>query len=120
MSGIGNKPSFASFSATRRSLPFANQRLSTSTTGPVIRRRYTDSDLSQVEPIPIAEAGHKPTDHVTSGTATSPEVNKNKKKKKKKGNVEGENPDDSQASSSRHFYSFTSHIPSVRSYFSKA
>ncbi|KAF3308683.1 hypothetical protein TWF173_000806 [Orbilia oligospora] len=118
MSGIGNKPSFASFSAMRRSLPFAPQRLSTSTStnGTVVRRRYTDSDLSQVEPIPITEAGHQPTNHVTSGTATPPKVDKHKKRE----DVEGANPDDSQASSSRHFYSFTSHIPSVRSYFSKA
>ncbi|KAK6509584.1 hypothetical protein TWF481_004322 [Arthrobotrys musiformis] len=106
----------------RRSLPFAPQRLSTSTStnGAVIRRRYTDSDLSQVEPVPIAEAGNQPTNHVTSGTATPPKVDAIGKHKKGKEVVEEANPDDSQASNSRHFYSFTSHIPSVRSYFSKA
>ncbi|KAK6363359.1 hypothetical protein TWF730_000793 [Orbilia blumenaviensis] len=103
----------------RRSLPFAPQRLSTSTStnGTVIRRRYTESDLSLVEPVPITEAGHQPTNHVTSGTATPPKVGKQKKGKEV---VEGTSQDDSQTSSNPHFYSFTSHIPSVRSYFSKA
>ncbi|KAF3910060.1 hypothetical protein ABW21_db0208060 [Orbilia brochopaga] len=73
LSGIGNKPSFSSFSVVRRSLP--NERPSTSTattTGTTVRRRHTESDLSLVEPVPMTEA--KSNDHVTSGVAMSPKV----------------------------------------------
>ncbi|EPS44271.1 hypothetical protein H072_1715 [Dactylellina haptotyla CBS 200.50] len=119
MSGLGGKPSFASFSAIRRSLP--TQRPSTTTVGDggAIRRRYTDSDLSQLEPIPITESGLS-MNHVTSGVATPPKVTQQKKKKQAdEATSGGEGEAYAQAPATQLFYSIGSAIPSsVRKFFS--
>ncbi|KAK6523281.1 hypothetical protein TWF694_006169 [Orbilia ellipsospora] len=126
MSGLGNKPSFASFSAFRRSLP--TQRPSTVTEGSsnsrgegsgLLRRRYTDSNLSQVDPVPITDAPQG-MNHVTSGLATPPKLGPdgNKKKQGEEGSAMEESPGTASSGNQR-FYSFSSYIPSIRKYFTK-
>ncbi|KAJ6258413.1 hypothetical protein Dda_6453 [Drechslerella dactyloides] len=112
LSGIGNKPSFSSFSVVRRSLP--NERPSTSTTGTAIRRRHTESDLSHVEPVSVNDETRS-SDHVTSGTATPPRVMPESQAASFQGDSATSAP-----TSSTQLGSLGSYMSSVRSYFTKA
>ncbi|EWC44058.1 hypothetical protein DRE_01410 [Drechslerella stenobrocha 248] len=111
LSGFGNKPSFPSFSVARRSLP--TQHPSTTST---IRRRRTESDLSQVEPVPIADASES-SDHVTSGVATPPRVASGSRTAEAT-SVRGSFG--SARNSNKRKNSAGSYIPSIRYFFGKA